>query len=157
MSAEVSAFSYNCDLETIRKDESYNLVAFRVKFFNAAVISDLEWRSGLFKLFSLMVFIINPKFERNRSVNVWMQANLKLFFCCITKSPEFDSLSWILIRKDKMSMRFTRPRSLDNMPNSIQIHSYLWDITDTESSAFLHPCDFESWPTLHGLVMVSTC
>ena len=75
--------------------------------------------------------------ERNRSRNSQMQAYL-------IRSFQSDSLPYTGIIRDKMNMRFTKPSSLNGIPNSIQIHSKLCEILDAEVFAVLHSHDLES-------------
>ena len=55
----------------------------------------------------------HTKFERNWSVNVWKQANIKFLL------QKFCSFLWILNGQDKMSMSFIIPTSLTSIQNSI--------------------------------------
>ena len=68
----------------------------------------------------------HTKFEKNRSVFVWIQANVYVLFF-FTDSHEKDSLPWMLNARDKMSMtmRFPTPTptNLKSFPSSIQMKS----------------------------------
>ena len=65
----------------------------------------------------------HTKLERNWSVTVWIKANVKGFF----KQSKQAFLPWILTRRDKMSMRFITPTSLNSIPYPIQTDWKLWD------------------------------
>ena len=80
----------------------------------------------------------HTKFQRYRSVNVSIPANVKAF------SNDLSSyLLWVLNRQDKMNMRFIRPTNLNSRSNSIQTDWKLCEIIG-KVFAFSHTSDLES-------------
>ena len=96
------------------------------------------------------------KFERNQSVNVLIQANVKGFvFCFFRRSHRYGSLPWLLNGQDKMSMKFITPTSLNRIPNFIQINWKLCELIGTQLFSFSHSCDLES--RSKSITLVSKC
>ena len=90
--------------------------------------------------------IITNFFFFKQPANVWMQA----IFFYMRKSPNLDSLPWILIRLYKASTGFIGPTGLNSMSNFVQIHG----ATEVGFFPFLHNCNLESRSQSH---IVSKC
>ena len=59
----------------------------------------------------------------------------------LTKSPMLGSLPSILTGEDRMSAEIIRPKSLNSIPNSFQIHSKVCEIIGADVFPFSHPCN----------------
>ena len=103
----------------------------------------------------------HTKFERNRSVNVWLHTNIEVFCCfffvvffSLTKShstvfsPEYQTaeIKWVWDSSHQQ---------VSSIPNSIQIDQKICEIPGAEVVAFSHSCDLES--RLWSIRLVSKC
>ena len=81
----------------------------------------------------------HTKLERNWSVNLWIQANVK-----ILKQNHKQGFLWKPNGRLQMSTKFITSTILNSTPNSIQIDRNLYEIIAAEVFAFLHSCGLDS-------------
>ena len=91
---------------------------------------DLAWRSRSSIVISkcrawwFFSLCYHTKFERNWSVNVWIQANIvfnEIIEIVFNEIIEMGFSPMNVNEQDKMSMRFITPTSLSRVPSSIHI------------------------------------